>query len=353
MKAIIHIGMPKTGSTSIQTWLSSNYVALKAEGVRSNLKSEAFGLSPKIRRRAFRFAVIQVAMHELGADECTAWTGLGGIKIKRDMIRQSYKHQTNQLEKLSGKPGRFVHSDEQLYRCNEIQADALDRYLSRFFSSITYVIYIRNTVDFLVSTYSQKLHSSPFHAERTRAYSEFLKLCVNDLAPYGVDSSYGKLFDWSKALGNRLKIRLLEPDWLENGDLIEDLASLFGVAASGKPDRVNESFAAEYIEYVRFVNHEFDGNLPMEIRGKILEILKVSSAGKPKLAPSDAEAKAIHDFHREQEESIREEFFPNKPFLFSPKFRDMGVAPEPLTERRKSKIESEIREKMATVVWPP
>ena len=36
MKAIIHIGMMKTGSSTIQKWLRRNRLALAAEGMHSN-----------------------------------------------------------------------------------------------------------------------------------------------------------------------------------------------------------------------------------------------------------------------------------------------------------------------------
>ena len=350
MKAIIHIGMMKTGSTSIQTWLHSNRAALEDKGMQSN---EGAGRFEKFHQGALKYAVYQTAMHELGADEKTAWVDSWGELKWEGKMYEFCKLLTNQLEKFSGESGTFIYSDETLYKCNETQMIALDKYLSRFFDDRTYVAYIRNTVDFFVSLYSQKLHSSLFFEWRTQEYLEFLKKCANDLVPYGLESSFGNLFDWNKALGDRLNVRLLESDWLVNGDLIEDFASLVGVAAFGKPGRINESFAAEYVEYVRFLNLEYQNGLPRKIREKALEILKDASSGKSKLAASDAQAKSIRDAHREQEEKIRKRFFPDRPFLFSPKFRGCGVAPVPLTKRRKAKIESEIREKMSPEVWVP
>lgn len=70
MKAIIHIGMMKTGTTSIQQWLRSNHTALEAVDVHS---SE--GVFREFRgryRRTLRYAAFQTALNEFGVNEKTA-----------------------------------------------------------------------------------------------------------------------------------------------------------------------------------------------------------------------------------------------------------------------------------------
>lgn len=351
MKAIIHIGTAKTGSTSIQKWLFSNFDALEAEGVYSN--EGVFRMIRGHGRDAeLRHLVFQVAKDELGADEKTAWMGPAGRNIAIEgTINENCQFMTEQFEKLSECPGIFICSFESLHRCNEVQIKALEKYLSRFFRDRTYVVYIRNTVDFLISFYSEQLRNNLVFEYSTQPYSAFLRECVNNIAPYGPERSLNNLMVWDEILGGRLNVRLLESNWLINGDLIEDFASLASVATFRKPPRKNESFAAEYIEYVRYLNQEFRDDLPSKIRWKAVRILRNASSGKPKLAASDAQAKSIRDLHRGQEEKIRKRFFPDRKFLFSQKSYGDGVAPPPLTERRKAEIETEIREKLE--VWVP
>ena len=64
MKAIIHIGMPKTGSAAIQTWMRSNRAALEDGGKRS------IGVEEPLRE-ALTFAPLHVALREMGIDERT------------------------------------------------------------------------------------------------------------------------------------------------------------------------------------------------------------------------------------------------------------------------------------------
>lgn len=340
MKAIIHIGMMKTGSTAIQTWLRSNRVALKAEGVYSPWGTDT--PETNINHWNIMCAVFLMSLHEFGVDEKTAWMGSIRNIPERGSAYGDCKFVTNQLEKLSGKSGIFIYSRETLYDCNETQIAALDKFFSRFFEERTYVIYLRNMANYFVSLYSHKLYKN---TERfgTLSFIEFWKKYACAPVPYSSEFSFENLLDWHKVLGDRLNVRLLESDWLVNADLIEDFASLASVAAFKKPGIVNESFAAEYIEYVRFLNMELiqDG-IPRKIRKNVLEILKNALAGEPKLIVSDAQAKSFRDVHGELQEKIRKLFFPDRPFLFPPRFYGSGVAPTPLTECRKMVIESEL-----------
>ena len=347
MKAIIHIGMPKTGSTTIQTWMRSNRVPMEVGGMCS------IGVEEPLRE-AMTFAPLHVALHEMGIDRRTLLESVEiWMRHKADRIDGCYEFLTEEFEKLSGRPGTFICSHEGIYGHGEIHARALDKFLSRFFVDRTYVVYIRDTLDTLLSLYSQKLRNFREVLYTKLDFPEVIDRWIELEHPFGEKSSIGHLFFWDEIVGDRLDVRLLEPDWLVNGDLIEDFASLVGVDALGKPGRTNESFAAEYTEYVRYLNREFGSALPAEIRRKALEILTAASAGKPKLAVFDEQAEKIREKNRELEERVRKRFFPDRPHLFSPKSRGPAVMPMPLTGSSKTKIDSEIRKKMKPEVWEP
>lgn len=363
MKAIIHIGMEKAGSSSIQTWLRANRIALEGESVypsnsvypfkTEDMRSRCPSISG-IPANALKHAIFHVAKDEMGVDEKTAWVGQTERNPRRDArYSENFKLLTDHLQGLGNEPGIFVYSLEGIYTCRKIQMIALDKYLSRFFENISYVIYIRNIVDFLPSMYAQKLRDNKIYNFATLDYSKFLDKCVSDLAPFGRESSFDILFDWEMTLGNKMNIRLLEPDWLVNGDLIEDFASLLGVGAFCKPGRINESIAAEYIEYVRMLNLVFEDSLPAGIRKKALQILTDESAGKQKLAMSDTQAESIQELHRDQEERIKMRFFPERSDLFSINSYGKGVSPVPLTERRKSEIDFFLQKQMEPEDWEP
>lgn len=343
MKAVIHIGMPKTGTTSIQTWLKSNRSALEARGI--------YSIPSTVDRLTLEYAIFLVAYREMEVDESTAWQGSAILhENMTDLFGRNYQTLNAYFEKLSGQSGIFINSLEVLFRRSEVHMIALDKFLSRYFNEISYTVYIRNTVDFFVSMYSEKLRNfcQKYGSEE---FTRFMSRCENTLVPFGTESSFQHLFEWKKVFGERLDVRLMESDWLYNGDLIDDFASILGIGAFCKPCRMKVSFAAEYIEFVRYLNREFGHAIPKKVRTNIRKILTAASMGKPKLEASDAQANAIHFIHLEQEDRIRKMFFPGRKILYHSKSRGHGVIPVPLTSHRMAKIEDELREEMAPVIW--
>lgn len=124
--------------------------------------------------------------------------------------------------------------------------------------------------------------------------------------------------------------------------MIEDFSTLIGIGGLRKPDRMNESFAAEYVEYIRFLNRKFGRMQPEDFRWRTYALLQIASTGKPKLAASEKQADAIRSVHGELEERVRKRFFPDRRFLFSEKFRGNGIMPLLLTDGRMAEIESEL-----------
>lgn len=338
MKAIIHIGMKKTGSTSIQSWISLNRTALGNEGVRL--------IDETANPAALRNAACHVALYECGGDEKNVWPG----RWKSERYDSDFILLSEKLETLSKKSGIFVYSHEGLYDCTKLHMAALDRFLARYFEERKYIVYIRDTVDFFVSMYSQKIvnFNKKFGAI---PFTETVERCMREKIPFAEDSDFGNLFIWDKMFGNGLSVRLLDSSWLNKGDLIKDFASVLGVRVNQSPDRMNESLAAEYIEYCRELLIKFGCGFHTDFRKPLMDILLQSSSGKPKLSFSDQQAESIYELRRKEEEKIRLRFFPDRAHLFRPKHRGSGIAPYPLTPSRKEEIESEILKNMNRRIW--
>lgn len=339
-KAVIHIGLPKCGSTTIQSWMDMNRDAMETRG------AWVFDEDP----RHLICASIHLALHELGADEETAWSKFRGLrKWGEGREHEIYKDLTAMLEKKQDTMGVFVYSWEALSnKAEEIHIVALDTYLSKFFENRTYVAYIRDTIDLFVSAYSQVLR---FYDSRQNSinFQDWMKKCVSNPRPNFEENYFERLIVWKKVLGQSVHVNLLEPDALKNGDLIDDFSYLVGLGPFCKPSKRNESFAAKYIEYIRFMNLELADVLSNMTRRKMLQILTAQSEGKPKLLVSDEQAEAIRESFREKHEKIRSAFFADRPCLFSPKSYGVGIPPTPLTKRRIAAIESEIREIWHTI----
>ena len=340
MKAIIHIGMAKTGSTSIQSWMVSNRAVLEAVGV----KALAVRLIEGKPYTATKSALSHVAMHEMGANEKIAWPW------ESERCDSNYVDLSEAFDKLSRESGLFVYSNENLYSFTELHMIALDKFFARFFDEVTYVVYIRDSVDLIASAYSQKIlyFNKKFGSI---SFSELVEICMRESSPFGVRSDYSNLLVWGNVFGKRLSVRLLDSNWLFKGDLIRDFASLVGFEAHQIPKIMNESLAAEYIEYCREILIHLGQGFHTNFRRPVMNALVEASSGKPKLSVSDEQAKAIYELRRVVEERIRIRFFPDRSRLFFPKHRGGGIAPTPLTPQRKREIESLIREKIPQPDW--
>lgn len=337
MKALIHIGLPKCGSGTLQSWRRLNRDALETVRVRASGAS-----LPELI-----LASIHVAVHELGVDEETAWRGIAPrMRSMKGRTREIYETLSGIFQEMTADPGVFLYCHEYLFMRDEIQIISLDRYLSKFFEELTYVVYIRDTIDLFTSLYSQILRG-----KKTMEFQKWLVKCIYDPRQRRVENYFDRLLVWDRVVGERLNVRLLESDWLTNGDLIEDFSSLVGVGSLDKPPIANASFAAEYIEYIRFLNLDIAHFLPLEVRKRVLKFLTFASSGKPRLSVSDDHAESIRGLFREKEEKIRKRFFPNRPFLFRQKFRGEGLMPAPLSNRRKAEIETEIRKQLTRKEW--
>ena len=340
-KAVIHIGLPKCGSTTIQSWMDMNREAIETKG------GWIFDTDPK----QLICACIHLAINELGVDEMTAWRNFPVLQKKRgDKIREIYDDLSGRIEKKLGNFYVFVYSWERLsYKAEEFHILALDTYLSKFFENRTYVLYLKDTVDLFVSSYSQALRSQ-YPEINCKSFQKWLKKLTSNPAQNFKENYFERLLVWNKVVGSRLHVNLLDPDTLKNGDLIDDFSSLIGLGPFCKPTRRNVSFAAEYIEYVRYLNLKFADDLLNKSRTQIVEILTNQSLAKPKLSVSDEQAETIRNTFHEKHEIIRNIFFPDRHFLFSPKYYGEGTTPLPLTERRKDEIELEIRKKSHTIL---
>lgn len=344
MKAIIHIGLPKTGSTSLQRWINLNQTELESNGVHILTPKRSLSNDGQLIP-----ASIYVGIYELGIPEETARQRLGRLPYEGD-IENIYKSAIFEFENMRASGAEvFLASGERIIWLNQSQIIAFDKLLSNYFESRNYIAYIRNTVDYYISWYSQKLYNNRF--PRRMSLHDFLQYCTNDTGIRSRESYWHQIFLWENMFGNNFDVRLLESEWLLGNDLYKDFSSTIGVPVYSKPANANESFAAEYIEYVTKINEIFGHALPLGTRRKAFDFLQHCSIGKPKLNISDKQAHAIHMKTHEQEERIREKFFPKRKKLFSDVCRGQEVLPTPLSVNRMAAIDAEIKKAISPTDW--
>jgi hypothetical protein len=204
MRLVLHIGLPKTGTTSIQRALATRRRALAEAGIC--YPASAGG------------GVAQM-LHRVGLASDTT-----GRRVQEN-VRSFRESLTAEIRALPESIGTVVLSAEQcsLLLRDAARIGALRDFLVPLFSAVQVVLYLRR----------QDLHAASLYAQGLRRG----QLAPPDLN--AVASEYEGLYDyaaliglWQHAFGEgNVTPRIFEPAHLMNGDVVDDFFTLFGAAA--------------------------------------------------------------------------------------------------------------------------
>lgn len=328
MRAIVHIGMPKTGTTSIQTWLDINRAALAGRGIAyDRIALESAPAQPPSQLEVGLCGLTEAGLL-VNNPEVRRTYGLGSFEDQAAFCAEfepRFARAVREAEAAGAET--FVVSSEHIEAWTEKEAEVagLDRFLGTYFSDVTYLVYIRRQEDWLLSYYTQALRRGD--GVTLAEYVERWQAC----------GFADRLDLWARVVGrDRLSVRLMERDALTGGDLVEDFARALGTrsAALRRPWRRNAAMSAIAAEFLRLMNRatpplvdEGRRRNPL-VKGVATRLTALSARG-PKLALSPEQAQAIRDANAADNARIRDAFFPGRPALFADRPLPDGPAPEP------------------------
>lgn len=307
MDAIIHIGMPKAGSSTIQQFLQVNRAALLRQGflydrfnprMGSQFELPLVGLTATNAVIPPKFERNLLALHDLGAQQAHV---------------QRYTHYLDARLAQDCGSTRFIGSSEHIFPWLNTpgRIEALDRFLCARFNHVRYLVYLRNPEEFVLSGYSEAIRRGQTHslAAHLRKASK-----VNHAV---------QIDRWVKVVGrDRFTLRPLSPGVLHAADLLTDFACLVGVDMDGlqRPDPVNVGLSVQELTLRRYLNRvlpvqDRHGALPGLYQAALTAGLAVwRSRTRPRLnAAQRAQIRALnaHDM-----EILRRRFFPGRQDLF-------------------------------------
>lgn len=318
MRAVVHIGMPKTGSTAIQHFLAANAEALSARGVA--FEKVAHGEIPP-QDSQLELGIVQFARAGLPVPDPATRASYGlEDPGAHTAWAEGFARAFEQAVRQRSEPLYLVSAEHVgAWTQTQAQALALDDWLSTLFDEVRYVMYVRRQEDFILSNYSQHLRMGG-----TRRLWEFLR---DNLHP----DYTSRALAWQAVAGERFTLHLLEPDALTDGDLIADLAAVAGFDAAGlkRPGQPNQGLSVGAAGFLREMNRA----LPQRVDGGrrrnplmrgVEKRLTRWYADDRKLSLGARQIARVRAANADANERLRAVFFPEREELFPPRSGPKG-----------------------------
>ncbi len=315
-ECVLHIGVEKTGSTSIQFSLAKSRPKLLARGV---LYPEALGERNQIKAYAYA--------SQTGVDELKSPFGLdspAAVQRFRTAIEQ------NLAREIAAKKPKVLcvsneHCSSRLLLVAEIER--LAGLLKAHCAGVKVVVYLRRQADALRSAYSTYVKTGGAGPFRSPSGEEIEKKYAYDVI----------LDRWAAVFGDQnIEVRIFDRDHLTDGDVVTDFFTKLGVGIEGMTleREMNKSLGCQGMEFLR----QFNGHVPYTlgadfnaIRGNIQEIVEEL----PGDTPFDGDAEILEAFDAAMangNERVRARYLPGMAGpLFPPAAGRSAAAPEVTT----------------------
>ncbi len=307
MKAIVHIGAPKTGTSSLQQFLQLNRGALAKLGLRYDRNIET---------RGSQFEYPMVALMQAGELPGSAADRVRYRCTDAAMQRANYGHAETALAQFVRKfdePWAVFSTEHALpwLKTPELIA-RFDALFTAAFDEVRYIVYLRDQRELVLSQYSEQLKRA-----NPAALEDFVTQRLAGL------NFYKTLRRWVDTVGrDRLQVRLHDCDTLLGGDVITDFCAACGIDDSGmtRPTRQNEKLTAIGAAALRVLNTRIpelrnDGAENPLRAGLVARVMHHTRDGAPLGLPA-AQARAVADAVAESNEKLRRTFFPKRAVLF-------------------------------------
>jgi hypothetical protein len=266
MRIFLHIGLEKTGTSSIQRFFRLNREALKKRSilyslVAGNENHMALAAAAQDERKADDLRLI----YELDSPEKIRKFR---VRLSEDLAAEAARSRCSTLV-FSGE-----HCSSRLTSPQEVET--LIRFLSAVSDDITVIVYLRRQDEFLCSTYSTDVKSG--HTGPMRVPGPELRKNRYD---------YDLLLErWCSVVGReKLICKIYEAGRFPNSDVVPDFAKTVGISSIDnyqRPKRINESLDVGTLEFLRLFNTavpRFKNKKLNPSRGKIVQLLQRFSKG--------------------------------------------------------------------------
>ncbi|XGA79216.1 hypothetical protein OR573_11985 [Halomonas sp. CH40] len=303
MKAILHIGTEKTGTTTLQNFLVKNRPAFLEKGYYIP-ESVGVGNNRGLASCSMEFGKLDDYYYDKGIDS----------QEKRGRFdKELVARFTEEIERLEDGYHTVILSSEHFHsRCvSKNEVENVRKILRPLFEEIKVVVYLRPQVDMAVSLYSTNLRSGS-----SSEFYDFLKRhCQSSNPYYNYDDLLNK---WSQVFGGSdISVRIFDRNTMLNGDIVDDFFDVVGFDGDlyhfDKVKNLNESltpFGQEILRLSNKYNYGFNiSGVPFKVR--LLQLVDQEFIGKG-CSPSSNLAKEIQGYFEKINKNVAEKWFERK-----------------------------------------
>lgn len=310
MKAIVHIGTPKTGTTAIQEFLFRNAAGLEDQGVHYHRDGQR-------RKPHFEFALAALSQ----VDELLHDTpGFRERYHARNLTEQSKTAAPafEALRQYRNDPTdrTVVFSAEQIWAFlrSERAIRAMNDLFSGSFDDVRYIVYVRHPAILLMSTYSTRLRH-----EYDGTLDDFLMWAMER----GLLHYHDRLKMWQDIVGDdRFRVQLYDAGVFAKVGLLPGFCEACGIDPTNfrLPERQNEAMSLVATEALSATNAQFslrdrNGSERRSRHFARREILKRAPGGE-RIGLLKDQLATLDEATREDTEKVRQTFFPDRSTLF-------------------------------------
>lgn len=309
-RCIVHIGLNKTGSTTIQAWLQTNQDALRNQGIWHDSLGPHSGPRLSTAVGWTIFAHSQRPNYVPGGWQAQTYR----IRSRADLQERLDQFLTRvEATFPPAGDGTYVTSSEHIGAGikNVPEMEKLHSWFAARFNEVRYVVYIREQTDWVASAYVQAVRSGT--TESLDAYIEH----------FGFNDYHALIQKWRGVAGDdNVDVRLFDRAAFTGGDLIDDFAHAIGTDASqtARPPKLNDSMPLYQLHLLLWGSRLFGklvnrlGLLPAQRRfySRNMPFL----FGSKRLCLSPEQAARVRAMNADSNEALRALAFPAADSLF-------------------------------------
>ena len=276
-RVLLHIGIEKTGTKTLQVTLAQNRDLLRQNGF-------VYPALPGVQH----VGLALYASNGPSTFDMRTLAGLGDSEQYAEFM-QRFPISLAEMVSVTGVHTALLSSEHCSSRLSTVEEiTRLHRLISPLTHECRVIVYLRRQDELMISCYSEDVqagHTEEFGFSEGVFWFDYLKLLDMWAAVFGRDN---------------LDIRVFEPQQMEESDLIADFSSAISFAQYDRMQRVpnqNQSLDIEALEFLRRFNAHvpvFAAGVPNPSRGLVSQAIASLSAGD-RLKPPEETATAFLD----------------------------------------------------------